>query len=41
MRRDDPAGRVTVPNHKTLKPGTLIRIIKDAGFTVDEFRDLL
>ncbi len=41
LRRDLPPGRVTVPNHKTLKPGTLSRVIKDAGLTVDEFIDLL
>jgi predicted RNA binding protein YcfA (HicA-like mRNA interferase family) len=34
--------RVSVPNHrKSLKPGTLNQIIKDAGLTVDEFIDLL
>lgn len=33
---------VTVPMHRDdLKPGTLRRIIKDAGLTVDEFRGLL
>jgi predicted RNA binding protein YcfA (HicA-like mRNA interferase family) len=33
---------VTVPMHaRDLKPGTLRQIIKDAGLTVDEFRDLL
>ena len=41
LRRDNPPGRVTVPNHKTMKPGTLHRVIKDAGLTVDEFVDLL
>jgi predicted RNA binding protein YcfA (HicA-like mRNA interferase family) len=41
MRRDAPPGRVTVPNHQTIKPGMLRRIINDAGLTVDEFRDLL
>jgi predicted RNA binding protein YcfA (HicA-like mRNA interferase family) len=41
MQRKDPFAQVSVPNHKTLKPGTLRKIIKDAGFTVDEFSDLL
>jgi len=41
LRRDNPPGRVTVPNHKTMKPGTLNRVIKDAGLNVDEFVDLL
>ena len=39
--RDNPHGRVTVPNHKPLKPGMLYRIIRDAGLTVEEFIDLL
>ena len=34
--------RVTVPYHnKDLKPGTLKSIIERAGFTVEEFLDLL
>ncbi len=41
LHRDNPAGRTTVPNHVTLKPGMLRKIIKDAGLTVDEFIDLL
>jgi len=33
---------ITLPMHSgDLKPGTLRRIIKDAGLTVDEFRRLL
>ena len=41
MRRDTPPGRVTIPNHKTLKKGMLRGIIQQAGMTVDEFVDLL
>ncbi len=41
LRRDDPKGRVTVPNHKAIKPGMLRRIINDAGLTVEEFIELL
>jgi predicted RNA binding protein YcfA (HicA-like mRNA interferase family) len=41
MKRDDPAARVSVPNHRTLKTGMLRGIIKDAGLTVDEFLELL
>lgn len=41
MRRDSPRGRVTIPNHKELKPGMLRRIIRDADLTVQEFVDLL
>ncbi len=38
---EKPPNRVTVPNHKTLKPGTLRAIIRQAGLTVDEFIRLL
>jgi predicted RNA binding protein YcfA (HicA-like mRNA interferase family) len=33
--------RVSVPDHKSVKLGTLRAIIRQAGFTVDEFRELL
>ena len=33
--------KLTVPLHKSLKKGTLRRIIKDAGLTVQEFNRLL
>ena len=32
---------VVVPDHRTVKPGTLRGIIADAGLTVDEFIGLL
>jgi predicted RNA binding protein YcfA (HicA-like mRNA interferase family) len=32
---------LTVPNHKTLKPGLLRKLIRDAGLTIDEFNELL
>lgn len=41
LRRDDPFALVVVPDHRSLKPGTLRRIIRDAGLTVDEFVNLL
>jgi predicted RNA binding protein YcfA (HicA-like mRNA interferase family) len=41
LRRDEPFCRVTVPNHKELKKSTLRSIIRQAGMTVDEFKDLL
>jgi len=41
MRRDDPYAMIVVPNHKTLKPGTLRKIIRDTGLTIDEFIALL
>jgi predicted RNA binding protein YcfA (HicA-like mRNA interferase family) len=39
----DPTRTVTVPVHagRDLKPGTLRSIIRQAGFTVEEFRELL
>ena len=39
--RENPQGRVTVPNHKELKVGMPRRIINDAHLTVEEFLDLL
>ena len=32
--------KITVPLHKELKTGTLLRIIKDAGLTRDDFDKL-
>jgi len=32
---------LTVPNHKTIKPGLLRKILRDADLTVDEFLTLL
>jgi predicted RNA binding protein YcfA (HicA-like mRNA interferase family) len=39
----DPSRTVTVPVHsgRDLKPGTLRAIIRQAGFTVEEFAELL
>jgi predicted RNA binding protein YcfA (HicA-like mRNA interferase family) len=39
----DPTRTVTVPVHagRDLKPGTLRAIIRQAGLTVEEFRELL
>jgi len=37
----DPLKRLTIPNHKFLKPGLLSKLIKDAGLTIEEFLDLL
>jgi predicted RNA binding protein YcfA (HicA-like mRNA interferase family) len=33
--------KITVPLRKTLKKGTLRRILKDAGVSVEEFIELL
>ena len=38
---EDKVIKLTVPLHKSLKKGTLRRIIKDAGLTVQEFNRLL
>jgi len=32
---------VTVPDHKTIKPGLLRHILRDANLTVEEFTTLL
>jgi predicted RNA binding protein YcfA (HicA-like mRNA interferase family) len=34
-------GPVTVPAHRTLKPGTLRAILRDARLSVEEFVELL
>jgi predicted RNA binding protein YcfA (HicA-like mRNA interferase family) len=39
--RDDPPGRVVVPDHKRVRAGTLRAIIAEAGLSVDEFSRLL
>jgi predicted RNA binding protein YcfA (HicA-like mRNA interferase family) len=39
--RAQPHRRLTVPNHKELAKGTLRRLIRDAGLTVDQFCELL
>lgn len=36
-----PYRRLTVPDHKEVAKGTLRAIIRQAGLTVGEFRDLL
>ena len=41
LRRDDPFAQVVVPNHKKLDRGTLRAILRQAGFSVNEFLDLL
>jgi len=40
-RTEDRMIKLTVPLHKSLKKGTLRRIIKDAELTVEEFNRLL
>jgi predicted RNA binding protein YcfA (HicA-like mRNA interferase family) len=41
LRRDQPYARAVVPDYKTLRPGTLRRIIADAGLTVEQLLQLL
>jgi predicted RNA binding protein YcfA (HicA-like mRNA interferase family) len=36
-----PHRRVTVPDHKEIAKGTLRKIIRDVGISVEEFRALL
>ena len=37
----DGIHRITIPDHKRLNPYTLKAIIKDAGLTDDQFKELL
>jgi predicted RNA binding protein YcfA (HicA-like mRNA interferase family) len=41
LRRDQPYARAVVPDHKQMRPGTLRRIVADAGLTVEQFVALL
>lgn len=36
-----PHRRLTVPNHKEIAKGTLRKIIRESGLSVDVFRELL
>jgi predicted RNA binding protein YcfA (HicA-like mRNA interferase family) len=40
-QRIAPHRRLTVPDHQEIAKGTLRAIIRQAGLTVDEFKDLL
>ena len=41
LRRDSPFARVTVPNHKILRVGTLRTILHEAQMTVEQLIELL
>ena len=41
MRRDDPPGRIVVPDHRRIRKGTLRSILHHAGLSVEAFLDLL
>jgi predicted RNA binding protein YcfA (HicA-like mRNA interferase family) len=40
LRREDPYARVVVPDHKRVRPGTLRRILNDAGLSVERLLEL-
>ena len=41
LRREQPYARAVIPDHKQLRPGTLRRILADAGMTVEQLLALL
>jgi predicted RNA binding protein YcfA (HicA-like mRNA interferase family) len=41
LRRESPRARVVVPNHKTLRIGTLRTILHEANLTVEQLLELL
>jgi predicted RNA binding protein YcfA (HicA-like mRNA interferase family) len=41
LRRDSPFARVSVPNHKTLRSGTLRAILQEAELSVEELLEIL
>ena len=41
LRRDEPFVQVVVPLHKELDRGTLRAIIRQAGLSIEGFRELL
>jgi predicted RNA binding protein YcfA (HicA-like mRNA interferase family) len=41
LRRDNPYARVIVPDHRTLRPGTLKQILHEAGLSVERLLELL
>jgi predicted RNA binding protein YcfA (HicA-like mRNA interferase family) len=41
MYRDDPYAKTVIPHRKEITKGTLKSILRAAGLTVEEFRDLL
>lgn len=41
LRRHDPHVRVVVPDHKTLRLGTLRQILNEAGISIEQLRELL
>jgi len=41
LRPENPFCQVVVPDHRTLDRGTLRSILRSAGLTPDQFRELL
>jgi len=41
LRRESPHARVVVPNHKTLRAGTLRAILREANLTVEQLLEIL
>ncbi|MBI5667480.1 MAG: type II toxin-antitoxin system HicA family toxin [Chloroflexi bacterium] len=41
LYREDPYAKTIVPQRREISRGTLRRILRDAGVTVDEFIELL
>lgn len=41
LRRDEPYARVVVPDHRQIRPGTLRKILHEAGLTVEDLMTLL
>jgi predicted RNA binding protein YcfA (HicA-like mRNA interferase family) len=41
IHRSDPRKRFSVPRHRALKPGLLLKPIKDSSLTVERFLSLL
>jgi predicted RNA binding protein YcfA (HicA-like mRNA interferase family) len=39
--RDPPHRRLVVPDHREVAKGTLRKLIREAGLTVDEFAELV
>jgi predicted RNA binding protein YcfA (HicA-like mRNA interferase family) len=41
LRRESPKATISVPDHRTLRVGTLRKILAQAGLEVDQFLELL
>jgi len=41
LHPSDPQKRLVVPLHRSIKVGTLSKLLKDAGLAVEEFIELL